>query len=881
VRRHAKASIAVSTNGQVNGRGRNLAGPLDPQGIASSKGGSVSAVRARALLVVLTTALSALAFGAAGAYAAAPAIPSTFVTAVSTNSAVLEADIETQGESTTYHFEYGPADCSANPCTAIPVPDGNVGSASSVRVKQEINGLTPDTVYHFRTVATNPSGTTQGPDRRFTTYPADGASTLCPNSEFRYGQSATLPDCRAFEMVSPIDKNGGDITTLCEGFACRRTALNQSATDGRAFTYSSYRAFADAGNGRYTNQYLAKRQTDGWATHALSMPQSSPTLWESGPNYEFLLNTQFAEFSPDLSTAWVYGDGKEPLTPDAVEGYPNIYRQDTTTRTVSAVTINPPLAPPANEETDLRLAYEGTSADGNHTLYAAKAQLTANAAPNNQYQLYDFTDGEVRLVSILPSGEADPESSQVGGGGMLVEGKHGGNVFQHAISDNGSRIFWTSAVSDVDFGKIYVRRDGTTTVPVSESVSADQARFVTADPTGSTTLFEMVTGPLTGNLYQFDVDSETPALIAGDVVGVAGTSEDLSHIYFVSSEALDAGASVGEPNLYLYFDGAVHLITILSAMDTATGGEAPNVVDFRPNRRSSRVTPDGRYLVFTSTQSPTGYDNTDLNSGEPAMEVYRYDSATAQLQCISCNPSGARPTAQRVPIPFDALERRASSVWAAAWLTTSESSLYTPRTVSTNGSRIFFNSFDALVPEDANGLQDVYQWESNGTGTCDRAAGCIDLLSGGEGSAKSEFVDAAPDGSDVFFETKNSLLPQDPGLIDIYDARIGGGFAQAAETSPCIGDSCQSPAEPQRTQTPASATFRGKGSSPSPECGLKARSASRLARQAERLRKRAALTKSPEQSVVLRQRAARLGKRAKRQSKQVSRCRRLQRGASR
>src|SRR4029077_19367630 len=124
--------------------------------------------------------------------------------------------------------------------------------------------------------------------------------------------------------------------------------------------------------------------------------------------------------------------------------------------------------------------------------------------------------------------------------------------------------------------------------------------------------------------------------------------------------------------------------------------------------------------------------------------------------------------------------------WVASYLPTWENQFFAPRALSEDGSRIFFNSFGPLVPRDTNGVRDVYEWERAGSEEecvgakgaelyVASAGGCLSLISSGQSPTDSEFTDASPDGRDAFFKTAASLQPQDPGLIDIYDARAGGG----------------------------------------------------------------------------------------------------------
>ncbi|HWO47585.1 MAG TPA: hypothetical protein VNM41_05940, partial [Solirubrobacterales bacterium] len=123
---------------------------------------------------------------------------------------------------------------------------------------------------------------------------------------------------------------------------------------------------------------------------------------------------------------------------------------------------------------------------------------------------------------------------------------------------------------------------------------------------------------------------------------------------------------------------------------------------------------------------------------------------------------------------------------------------YKPRALSASGDRLFFESKDALVAGDTNGDRDVYQWEAQGTGGCATAGGCIDLISTGHAEDGAVFIDASADGSDVYFATQGSLVAGDPGFLDLYDARVGGGFPAPPTPIPCEGDSCQPlPGEPE------------------------------------------------------------------------------------
>ena len=311
------------------------------------------------------------------------------------------------------------------------------------------------------------------------------------------------------------------------------------------------------------------------------------------------------------------------------------------------------------------------------------------------------------------------------------------------------------------------------TEPVSKGVNA---RFWAARPDGSKALFSEGEA-----LYRYDATSGKATQVAGLLKGVLGASQDLSKAYFLSEEQIGGKGAAGKPNLYLDEEGTTSFIATLSSQDAASGAGQLSAVNPRPNLHLARVNPSGQSLAFSSNsatlaEAVAGYDNTDQGSGEPDSEIYLYEAGAKALRCLSCNRSGSRPTG-----------REAGGIWAASLLPTAQTSLYLGRPLSSAGDRLFFESYEALVHKDANGKADVYQWEKPGTGSCTEAkpafsslnGGCIALISSGEGSKDSGFIDADPTGKNVFLSTSQGLVEADPGEADLYDARVNGGFSSA------------------------------------------------------------------------------------------------------
>jgi hypothetical protein len=113
----------------------------------------------------------------------------------------------------------------------------------------------------------------------------------------------------------------------------------------------------------------------------------------------------------------------------------------------------------------------------------------------------------------------------------------------------------------------------------------------------------------------------------------------------------------------------------------------------------------------------------------------------------------------------------------------------------------------------------VYQWEAQGAGGCARPSGCVNLISSGRAEGGASFLDASADGSDAFFLTDGSLVPTDTGAVDVYDARVGGGYPFSTPVIPCFGDACQ--ALPPSPEGPAPGSLRSKASGNLPPATFK------------------------------------------------------------
>jgi hypothetical protein len=747
-----------------------------------------------------------------------PSVESQSVSSVTSTTATLGAQINPKGSPTRYAFQYlteaayeanEPSERFAGSIEA-PLGGADLGSGQeALSAAVSLVGLEPDTEYRYRVIASShcdPEKAEEacedvGDAQAFHTFPLEAPG---------------LPDNRAWELVSPAQKFGGEVipadpqTASCK--ECKPASFGgtggfpkQSSPDGEAVVYQGF-PFSTTEGAAIFNEYLSRRTPSGWQTTILS-----PSLHTDS----------YKAFNAELTQA-LLAQGNPSLTADAPAEYPNLYAQDA----ANPLTLSPLLGfEPPNRCSGLGCTsvfdptFAGASADFSQLFFEANDALTGETpfapeavdpgpgtADDHPKNLYEWSDGQLRLVNVLPGNTETVPGAEFGSGVQLESGDPNNPVadFTHAISDDGSRVFWSD-----ETGQVYVRENGESTIAIP-----DPGKFLTASVDGSKLLLS------NGHLYDLGAEEPTVQEIAdlgqgeGGFQGIVGQSEDLSHIYFVDTAVLtgeeenDHGASAedGKYNLYTWHEGTLAFIAALLPEDNSNYISSG---DWSPSApaRSAEASPDGRWVSFISRAPLTGYDNTGICTFDgfkkeyvsgPCLEVFLYDSASGELLCPSCNPSGARPLGGSI----------------LRLLLGAEGSLPQPRYLTDDG-RLYFDSRDSLTPFDTNeGVEDVYQYEPEGVGSCTREGGCVSLISAGHEPIDSNLLAVDETGKNVFFTTRDQLVLKDrDDLIDLYVAREDGGIAAETEagTPGCQGEACQPLAVVPNDPTPGTATLEGAG----------------------------------------------------------------------
>ena len=772
------------------------------------------------------------------------------------DSVTLEAKVNPSGFGTSYRFEWGPTSSYGNQ-----VPSGFepfIGSGTTpVRVSAQLTGLSAGAAYHYRVVATSDlEGTTTvaGPDQTLETL-----------------NSCGLPEGRCLEMASPREL--GPI-----GAAGRQLAVfelhAQAGEQPGALAYTVEGGLPDATRGTQV-LYGATRGAEGWSSQQLSPPTIAPSqlIGTSNPS-------QILALSPDLSCGVLASN--QPLTGDpqakliVESGGGNLYRRNPDGSYDLITELAPENPEQASGHYTGNYTLDGISDDCSRVAF--ESNLHYPGVPGSgEDRHYEWSKAEgLRSVGIVPSG---------GGEEAVAEGVSAGSL--NAVSDDGSRLFFSAKrlVGKVggETGKtgVFVREGGE-----SRDISATQtstpdngATYVGATPDGSHAYFTANAG-LTAessesgtDLYEYDLESETltdlSPVVEGvaEVAGLVGVADDGSHVYFAARAQLVPGRG---PNTAQNEAAGTRSIYDASEGDLAYAGVTglPEATTTALSAWTSRVSPEGRYLLFESRANVTPYDS----GGR--VEAYLYDAEAAAgaeaTVCVSCRQDGKPPLAQsRILISGGQSQE-----------------LYVARSLVVRGGQplVFFRSVNPLAPGAQAGESSLYEW----------AHGQVFHLAAQPASVGPEgvgigFAGASADGADLYFFDAAPLNWENrEERYAAWDARIGGGFAEPPAPSSCDptsegeaacrGSGSGSPSSPSA----ASRDFHGSGNvkeaggGANNRCAGRARSAQRLSARAKKLRRNARRVNANghhARAVKLNRKAKGLARRARGQSNKAKRCR--------
>jgi hypothetical protein len=778
-----------------------------------------------------------------------PVIVSQSSEHITPSSADIAVSVNPEGAETSCVVEYG---TSSGYGASVPCEPASLGAGSEpVGAMAHLAGLTGGVTYHWRVVVESTAARIAGADQTFVYLAGPEVSQECANEQLRSeNRSLVLPDCRAYEQVTPVFKNGGVIE---RGLFIGPT---EASAEGSRVIGISIQGFAgtQASNGNRRvegDPYEFTRTGSGWVTTPMAPPA---TVIAANTNYIY---------NPDTGSALFSG-------PSAPAGQDDFYVRS---EDGSLVSIGPS-APPAAGETGPVRSVGAASRD--------EESFTYSIAEPVQQWLFDPTHTKAPTLYEYSGAASEPMLVGVTGGAgstslLSVCGTTGGgeaSMHLGSLSGDGRVAFFTAlkcskgsgenAGAEVAANELFARVGGDETVLLSQRASkgcenvcavsvAGAAEFQGASEDGSVAYFTS-TQQLTGNasedeaataednkcaeaagvngcnLYMYDFDLpvgerlvDVSAVSAGEagrvppgVQGVMAVSGDGSHVYFVARGVLAGNtnsegdqAETGADNLYVYERDSEHPeghLAFIAQLPNADAGEwrEGTVVE----NVNSNVTPDGGFLVFESHGALTADDTRGLG---PA-QIYRYDAENEELTRVSVGEHGynddgnAGVAGARVVRPRD---------------------YRGDPSMSNNGEYVFFESPTGLTPAAANDVktgvnggtvdyeQNIYEWHA---GQVYLISDGRDTSASGEGAAVSDvrLIGSDASGANVFFTTADQLVPADTDTqVDVYDARIDGGFPAPAETPVCVEGACRGPGSlAPSLGEPLSGAFEGTGNTP-------------------------------------------------------------------
>jgi hypothetical protein len=792
--------------------------------------------------------------------AISPVVESVSSSHETPTAAELEATVNPEGaEVKECRFEYGTSTGYGREvaCEPATIPAGITGAF----VTAHLEGLSANIEYHWRLVAGNRIGTVETSDHTFV-YPVststgdvNRSAGECPKTAEEGPGFAHLPDCRAYEQVTPVEKAGGVFSEMAMGVGPGRTpdlvTGSFTAIDG-----------IQNNSGVAGAVYTSVRTDSGWTTIPLPPPATEYETTElAGGLLDYLGGTL---------------DGRSALWQGRRLGQPANRADFWVTRPGGAVEDVGPLTPPDTPKGEVKaitnleglaIVPVGESADLSHILYQTRPDFvlgyhfwpfdkTHEIQDQETDDLYEFVGVDNQspmLVGVGNSGEQISDCGTTLGAYRLPGyGEHG---TWNAMSQDGGTVFFTALACGASpaVNELFARIDNglpdARTVAISEPSPVDcdacdtspavlsPAIFQGASSDGSKVFF-LTHQPLLGsdatmNLYEYDFDAPVGERIihvsggdstepnpTAEVEGVVETSEDGSHVYFVARGVLtqtanDRGqvAHEGANNLYVFERDAEY-----------PGGHTAFIADLAPTdeelwarqlgeqSHSSNLTPNGDFLVFIS-----GTEHLTADDTSTANQVFEYDAPTGELVRVSIGQDGYNDDGN-------------SDVATVSIVNDHTCAISGPmcdsgrQTASADGSYVFFTSTDGLTPQALNQqaiLKETGRQTRYANNVYEYHDGNVYLISDGhdlsslDHGSDVELLGTDESGADVLFTTADPLAPTDiDSDLDVYDARIDGGFPAPVVTPECVADSCQGQLSPAPVLLSPGSEFQAGGNPP-------------------------------------------------------------------
>jgi hypothetical protein len=744
--------------------------------------------------------------------ASSPEITGVGAENVGETSADLHLKVNPVGFDTTYVVKYGTSTAYGS---TIPGSGEDIGSGTEpIQKELHLEGLPANATIHYKVVATNKWGTTETDDTTFTFRPP-----TCPNAHVRQLTSSSyLPDCRAYELVTPgyagaVDILPGEaLVHFGEGFGTFAQGPQNfgfASNPGRFAYMGALGAVngTEAVNG-FIDMYLTTRTSRGWVTTFPNLKGS-----ETSKEWGFACSESMALCVSHIGELQTHNEetGETEYTPP--QNSPYLFRADG--KRLMRLPTNVNTVPGGT-------TFKGDqmlSGDFSHYVLSTTTPFVPGGPTTEPGAVYDndIAAKSIQIVSQTAGGEIPQLVHDGRPTGIAAVSSDGSHILMAATTSSSCTVFEYPFRCPYVLASPAILYERVNDAVTREVTDGKLAYFVGMSHDGSKVDFTTTANlspedkDNSSDLYQFNADTDEWTLVSQE--GSLGSTDECSatwtegcgvqditpervlgsqgyettartpgpddqiayqngDVYFYSPEDLQPGevGENGQRNLYVYHKGKVHFVSTLE----------PGTVIER-----STISGDGSHAAFMTKSSLTSYNS------EGHDEVYAYNADTNVIRCASCNPSGAKP-------------KSGSHV-----VSVSESGPF-----MSNDGRVFFATKESLVPQDTDGIRDIYEYTeghaqliSSGTGDRDSTGG-LETVSFFFGNTQTGLESVSRDGTDVYFSTFESLVPDDQNgsFVKIYDARTNGGFDFTPELGSCAAaDECHG-AGSEQPPAPAIAT---------------------------------------------------------------------------
>ncbi len=670
-----------------------------------------------------------------------------------------------------YYFEYVSAaqyrKTGFAEAAKTPVTKAGLSDAESY-VGADTTALLDGETYVYRLEATQGTQTVSGNVETLSApVVSEGQELPCPNRQMRAGASAALPDCRGYEEITPLNKEG---TQEPFNYGPAATSGVRVGEDGLHLVVEDPVVSWGKGASAGQSPYFFSREESGLWNMLAGAPQPYTGVQRVVPE---LFSGDLGElaFEADVHTALGAGESENVEYKVGPAGGPYLL--------VASVPRGEASSQAGSIHNNYDAGWVAASKDFSTLILQVEDPnlvRPSTGTVSGKDDVYEYANGHITQVN-----------ADVGDcGAHIADGNeaHGDRSSSNAVSADGSRIFFEAVPGRECSGTVpthlFMRKNGVETVDIG------QYRFGGANPAGTMILLESTNAGVTEYAVYDAETGNIRNVLAATESGVV-VSEDFKAIYW----------HLRNGDLYRYATETHELNNVLHEV-----GE------------DGRTSPDGEFYYFQGSVPGVPGQN----------QVFLYRAQDKDVECISC----ASPYDREPKLGAYFPHRGSADLGPAAPLNGVPSETFLSENgdfafFDTPSELVATDTDGELAPQPTAGAEyqsdefslssDVYEWRKDGVYGCSKIGGCLALITNGEGGYLNLLLGSTESGNDVIVYSRAQLGASDnDNAGDIYDVRIGGGsLGPPSPPTECEASTCSTPVSLPIDSTPASMTFAGVG----------------------------------------------------------------------